>query len=114
MIAEILEHWGLASDAKARSLLNLCHPLVERKSMQVLDRFNAMLLSDLAVIGRLAISAGNKATTSIGLEEIVNYLHRACTSTSYTCLYSLEVLHYLEETARAEPNGFISVCFEFP
>jgi len=73
-----------------------------------------MLLSELAVIARLAVSAGNEPTMPIGLEEIVNYLRRACTSTSYTYLYSLEVLRYLEETARAELNGSISVHFEFP
>jgi hypothetical protein len=53
--------------------------------------FNAMLSSELAVVGRIAVSACRDKDTSIGLEELVNDLRRTCTSTSYTFLYALEV-----------------------
>jgi hypothetical protein len=67
--------------------------------------FNAMLSSELAVIGTLAISAESETGSSIGLSEIVDDLRRACTSTSYTYLYSLEVLRHLKFKAQQEFNG---------
>jgi hypothetical protein len=73
--------------------------------------FDAMLLSELAVIGKLAVSAGGDSATSIGLEELITDLRRTCTSTSYTYLYSLEVLRYLESKAREEMIGNVSVRF---
>ena len=59
--------------------------------------FRQMLQSELSVIGKLAVSAGSDVMTSIGVDDLVNDLRRACTSTSYTYLYSLEVLKALEE-----------------
>ena len=59
--------------------------------------FRQMLQSELSVIGKLAVSAGSDVITSIGVDDLVNDLRRACTSTSYTYLYSLEVLKALEE-----------------
>ena len=53
--------------------------------------FNAMLQSELAVVGKTAISASSDVDTSIGLEELVNDLRRTCTATAYTYLYSVEV-----------------------
>ena len=73
--------------------------------------FNAMLLSELAVVGRFAVSTGNEFSTTIGLEEIVNDLPRACTTTSYTYLYSLQVMRNLEKTARVELNASTSTRF---
>ena len=61
--------------------------------------FNAMLSSELAVVGRIAVSACRERDTSIGLEELVNDLRRTCTSTSYTYIYALEVLRHLLVTA---------------
>jgi hypothetical protein len=74
--------------------------------------FNAMLLSELTVIGKLAVSAGGDSTTSIGLEELISDLRRTCTSTSYTYLYSLEVLRYLQVKAREELIGNSSHRFK--
>lgn len=74
--------------------------------------FNAMLLSELAVIGKLAVSAGGDSATSIGLDELITDLRRTCTSTSYTYLYSLEVLRYLESKAREVMNGNVSSRFK--
>ena len=61
-----------------------------------------MLQSELAAIGKLAVSAGTDPVTSIGMDELINDLKRACTATSYTYLYSLQVLRALESKARKE------------
>ena len=53
--------------------------------------FNAMLQSELAVVGKASISASSDVDTSIGLEELVNDLRRTCTATEFTYLYSIEV-----------------------
>lgn len=53
--------------------------------------FNAMLQSELAVVGKASISASSDVDTSIGLEELVNDLRRTCTATAFTYLYSIEV-----------------------
>jgi len=63
--------------------------------------FKQMLNSELTVIGKLSQSMGHDVTTSIGMEELVDDLRRACTSTSYTYLYSLEVLRALEQRAHS-------------
>lgn len=47
--------------------------------------FNAMLASELAVIGKISVSACHDHDTSISLNELVGDLRRICTSTSYTC-----------------------------
>lgn len=53
--------------------------------------FNAMLQSELAVVGKASISASSDVDTAIGLEELVNDLRRTCTATAFTYLYSIEV-----------------------
>ena len=47
--------------------------------------FNAMLASELAVIGKISLSVCHDHDTSISLNELVGDLRRICTSTSYTC-----------------------------
>lgn len=47
--------------------------------------FSAMLSSELAVIGKISISACRDNDTSISLNELVKDLRRTCTSTAYTC-----------------------------
>lgn len=47
--------------------------------------FSAMLASELAVIGKISISACQDHDTSISLNELVKDLKRTCTSTAYTC-----------------------------
>ena len=53
--------------------------------------FNAMLASELAVVGKIAVSACRDSDTSIGLDELVGDLRRTCTSTAYTYIYAIEV-----------------------
>ena len=67
--------------------------------------FRQMMLSELSVIGSLAVSSGSDIDTSIGMEELKNDLRRACTATSYTYLYSLEILRALEHRARVKAQG---------
>lgn len=67
--------------------------------------FNAMLLSELSAIGKLAVSAGSESSSNEGIEEIVADLRRACTATSYTYLYTLELLRRLEIKANEELNS---------
>jgi hypothetical protein len=55
--------------------------------------FNAMLTSELAVVGKIAVSACHDNDTSIALPELVGDLRRTCTSTAYTYLYAIEVRH---------------------
>ena len=55
--------------------------------------FNAMLASELAVIGKISVSSCHDHDTSISLNELVGDLRRICTSTSYTCKY--DRMHYL-------------------
>jgi TH1 protein/WW domain len=64
--------------------------------------FNAMLLSELAAVGGVAVSAGSDPAVAVGLEELVNDLRRACSSTSYTYLYSIELLRYLDDKVRRQ------------
>lgn len=70
--------------------------------------FNAMLLSELSVIGKLAMSSGSDGSASVGLEELVNDLRRTCSSTSYTYLYSVEMLRYLRGKIRSERSDELS------
>lgn len=46
--------------------------------------FNAMLASELSVIGKIAVSACRGSDTAISLSELVGDLTRTCTSTAYT------------------------------
>jgi hypothetical protein len=73
--------------------------------------FNAMLLSELAVIGKLAVSAGSDGSASVGLDELVNDLTRACTSTSYTYLYTIELLRFLVAKAHEDISPDVSDRF---
>lgn len=62
--------------------------------------FNAMLASELTVVGKIAVSSCRDADTYIGLEELVGDLRRTCTSTAYTYIYAIEVLRHLVTTAK--------------
>ena len=53
--------------------------------------FNAMLASELTVVGKIAVSACRDTDTSIGLDELVGDLRRTCTATAYTYIYAIEV-----------------------
>ena len=64
--------------------------------------FRQMMQSELTQIGTLAVSSGSDVETSIVMEELKNDLRRACTATSYTYLYSLEVLRALEQRSKHE------------
>jgi hypothetical protein len=59
--------------------------------------FNAMLLSELAALGGLSVSASSDPTAAVGLEGLMTDLRRSCSSTSYTYLYSVELLRYLDD-----------------
>jgi TH1 protein/WW domain len=82
--------------------------------------FNAMLLSELSVIGSVAVAAGSDLSAATGLEELVQDLTRACSATSYTYLYSVEMLRRLGTMARAEiavaadSNGGSNDGYEVP
>lgn len=101
----------LAASNKDSSLLMYCiraiskrgyhRELVKRMNpSEYFSVFNSMLQSELAVVGRTAISASDD--NSIGLEELVNDLRRTCTATAFTYLYSIEVLRHLVATAEKE------------
>eukprot|EP00980_Cylindrotheca_fusiformis_P009116 scaffold1984_cov99-Cylindrotheca_fusiformis.AAC.1 len=53
--------------------------------------FDAMLASELAVVGKIAVSPCHEKDTAISLHELVSDLRRTCTSTAYTYIYALEV-----------------------
>jgi hypothetical protein len=61
--------------------------------------FNAMLASEFAVMGKIALGATSDLESTSGMSELVDDLRRTCTSTSYTYLYAVEVLRYLVEQA---------------
>lgn len=62
--------------------------------------FNAMLASELMVVGKIAVSTCHDNDTSIGLDELVSDLRRTCASTAYTYIYAIEVLRHLVSTAK--------------
>jgi len=64
--------------------------------------FNAMLASELAVIGKISVSSCHDHDTSISLNELVGDLRRICTSTSYTYLYGFEVLRFQIQKAKSD------------
>jgi len=45
------------------------------------------LQSELTIIGNIAVLSGSHAASSVGLDELVDDLRRARSSTSYTYLY---------------------------
>ena len=53
--------------------------------------FNAMLASELSVIGMISVSSCKGSDTSISLAELVGDVQRTCTSTAYTYIYAIEV-----------------------
>jgi hypothetical protein len=55
------------------------------------NRYNAMLGSEFVVVGNLSTSVSSVTETAMDLSQIVEDLRRACTSTSYTYLYGVEV-----------------------
>ncbi|KAG7365368.1 TH1 protein [Nitzschia inconspicua] len=66
--------------------------------------FSAMLASELAVIGKISISACRDNDTSISLNELVKDLRRTCTSTAYTYMYAMEVLRFLIRKAKEDSS----------
>ena len=62
--------------------------------------FNAMLTSELAVFGDIAVSDCRDNVLSISVPELVGDLRRTCTSTAYTYLHATEVLRHLVTTAQ--------------
>lgn len=53
--------------------------------------FDAMLASEIAAVGKIAVSLCQEQDSTIHLEELVSGLRRTCTSTAYTYIFSLEV-----------------------
>jgi hypothetical protein len=66
--------------------------------------FNAMLLSELAVVGCQAVSAGSDALAAMAMDELVRDLNRSCSSTSYTYLYAVELLRRLVNSAKTQAS----------
>lgn len=62
--------------------------------------FNAMLQSELTNIGNISVSAENDISSALDVEDVVEDLKRACCSTSYTYLYSMEALRHLHARAK--------------
>ena len=97
----------LSASHKESAVLKLClrmiseggfHREIARRINQSdhFSVFHQMLQSELSAIGRLSVSAGSDM--SIGFTELVQDLERACTSTSYTYLYALEMIRALIAT----------------
>jgi hypothetical protein len=61
--------------------------------------FNAMLQSELTIIGNISVSAQSDISSAVELDDLVDDLVMACCSTSYTYLYSMEMLRHLETRA---------------
>lgn len=53
--------------------------------------FNAMLASEFAVVGKVAVSACSDGDLTMGIDGLVDDLRRTCTQTSYTYLHAIEV-----------------------
>ena len=92
----------LSASNKESALLMYCIRTISKKGYhrelvkrmnpsEYFSVFNSMLQSELTIVGKTAISASNDVDTSIGLEELVADLHRTCTATAFTYLYSIEV-----------------------
>lgn len=64
--------------------------------------FNAMVASELSVIGSQAVSTGSDFTSALHLRSLVSDLCRSCTSTGYTFMYSIALLKTLDRLAREE------------
>ena len=64
--------------------------------------FNAMLLSELSVIGQQAISASSDIVAATTFPDLIQDVIKACTATSYTYLYSIQMLRTLIQMSNAE------------
>lgn len=58
--------------------------------------FDAMLASELAAVGKIAVSLCQEKDCTIHLEDLVNGLRRICNSTAYTYIFALEVSQILK------------------
>jgi hypothetical protein len=74
--------------------------------------FDAMLASELAVVGKIAVSACHEKDTAISLDELVGDLRRTCTSTAYTYIYALEVSRSL--FMKTTGHCLIALLFLYP
>mmetsp|Transcript_4375 Transcript_4375/g.9024 ORF Transcript_4375/g.9024 Transcript_4375/m.9024 type:complete len:914 (+) Transcript_4375:48-2789(+) len=94
----------LSASHKESAVLKLCLKMISKgghhreiarriNQSEHFSVFHQMLQSELTAIGRLSVSAGSDM--SIGFTELMQDLERACTSTSYTYLYSLEMIRAL-------------------
>jgi hypothetical protein len=92
----------LSASNKDSALLNYCLQKISKRGhhREIARRinqsdhfavFNAMLASELTVVGKIAVSTCRDSDTSIGLDELVSDLRRTCTSTAYTYIYAIEV-----------------------
>jgi TH1 protein/WW domain len=64
--------------------------------------FNAMLLSELTVVGCQAISAQSDIITATTFNDLVQDILKACTATSYTYLYSVQMLRRLIQMSKSQ------------
>lgn len=64
--------------------------------------FNAMLLSELSVVGCQSVSSGSDISAAVAFPDLVDDLCRSCESTSFTYLYSKMLLQELETMALKE------------
>mmetsp|Transcript_6000 Transcript_6000/g.14198 ORF Transcript_6000/g.14198 Transcript_6000/m.14198 type:complete len:585 (-) Transcript_6000:961-2715(-) len=67
--------------------------------------FDAMLASEVAAVGKIAVSLCQEQDSTIHLEDLVSGLRRTCTSTAYTYIFALEVLDHLVTVARRKAVG---------
>lgn len=63
--------------------------------------FNAMLTSELEFLGMVGVGDSGEDESPDSLEGVISDLRRTCTSTSYTYVYSREVLKELTTRAKA-------------
>ena len=59
-----------------------------------------MLVSELSVVGRLAVSAGPDITVATEFEERKKDLRKSCQSTAYTYFYTVQILRRLQKIAK--------------
>jgi TH1 protein/WW domain len=64
--------------------------------------FNAMLVSELTVMGRLAVNASSDLPSATQFARLIQDLIKACSSTSYTYLYSMQLLRRLQHLAKSD------------
>ena len=92
----------LSASNKDSALLNYCLQKISKRGhhREIARRinqsdhfpvFNAMLASEITIIGKIALTACHSVDTSIGLNELIRDLKRTCTSTAYTYIHAIEV-----------------------